>query len=150
MRIKNLVLSTWLLLLLGLTISSQSFAGTFTDFNWFLAAALLLSAGISLCIAYLLASDISNAAEFLAADAARMTEGDLRPGDVWESEDEMGSLARAFQMMGTALRATVTRVSEAADRVDSAAGEISRVSQSVAVASADQVRRIQQASPDLL
>ena len=118
----------------------------YIDFHSVLLFVLLLAAGLSLSVASLMAADFRRAAEALCADAERMALGDLRPGHIWEAEDEMGGLARAFERMSGALRATVGRVAEAADRVDSAAGQIQSVTQSVAVASADQVRRIQQAN----
>lgn len=106
--------------------------------------ALLLSLGLSLGVAFLLSEDFKRATRTLCEEAERMALGDLRRGRVWEAEDEMGELSRAFERMALALRATVGRVAEAADRVDAAAGDITSVSQGVAVASADQVRRIQQ------
>ncbi len=110
----------------------------------------LIATGLGLMIAQLFSHDFSLAVGALHAEAERMARGDLRRGDVWEAEDEMGDLGRAFERMGGALRATGGRVAEAADRVDTAASEISSVSQSVAIASADQVRRIQQASELML
>ncbi len=124
--------------------SGQGEAGM--GFYGVLLIAVLMSGSIGLAIAYLMGDDFRRATEALSAAAERMAEGDLGRGQVWESEDEMGALSRAFEKMGGSLRATVTRVAQAADRVDAAAGEIAAVSQSVAVASADQVRRIQQAN----
>jgi methyl-accepting chemotaxis protein len=111
-----------------------------------LVIAVLMSGSIGLAVAYLMGDDFRRATEALSVAAERMADGNLARGLVWESEDEMGGLSRAFEKMGASLRATVSRVAEAADRVDAAAGEIASVSQSVAVASADQVRRIQQAN----
>ena len=62
----------------------------------------------------------------------------------------MGGLGRAFERMGASLRKTVGGVAHTADRVEAAVADISAVSRSVAVASADQVRRIQQASDLML
>jgi methyl-accepting chemotaxis protein len=128
------------------TLDEGSANASFDAFYVAMALALMLSAGFSLGVAHLLADDFKRATRSLSQDAERMAQGDLSRGQVWEAEDEMGSLARAFERMGGALRATVGRVAEAADRVDAAAGEISTVSQGVAIASADQVRRIQQAN----
>ena len=107
---------------------------------------VLLCGAVGLALAYLLGDDFHKATDALGAAAERMAMGDLSRGQVWEAEDEMGSLGRAFERMAGSLRTTVGRVAEAADRVDAAAAEIASVSQSVAVASADQVRRIQQAN----
>jgi methyl-accepting chemotaxis protein len=115
-----------------------------------LLIAVVLSGSCGLAIAYLMGDDFRRATGALVAEAERMAAGDLSRGRAFESEDEMGGLGRAFERMATSLRATVGRVTEAADRVDSAASEIASVSQSVAVASADQVRRIQQANELML
>lgn len=117
---------------------------------WILGIVLLIATGISVAVAVLFAADVSRGVSTLRKQAERMALGDLRPGAVFESEDELGDLARAFDRMGGALRATVGRVAEAADRVESSAGDISRVSESVGAASADQVRRIQQANELML
>jgi len=118
----------------------------FGAFRGLLGFTLIFAVVISLGMAQVLSRDLRNAVSALAGEAERMALGDLRRGRVWESEDELGDLARSFERMGGALRATVGRVAEAADRVDATAGQISAVSQSVAAASADQVRRIQQAN----
>jgi methyl-accepting chemotaxis protein len=123
------------------------------------ALLLLFSTGIAVCLAYLLSSDVSEATEALRSEAERseatealrseaerMASGDLRRGRVFESEDELGELARSFEGMARALRATVGRVAEAADRVDGTAGEIASISESVAEVTADQVRGIEQAA----
>ncbi len=120
--------------------------GSMDSFYLGLFIALVLSGGASLGVAFLLADDFQRATRALTEEAERMAGGDLSEGRAWEAEDEMGDLARAFERMGGALRATVGRVAEAADRVDLAASEIAQVSSGVAMASADQVRRIQQAN----
>ena len=70
--------------------------------------------------------------------------GDLRRGQVCESEDELGELSRSFEGMAQALRSTVGRVAEAADRVEATAAEMASVSTDVASVTADQVQGIQQ------
>ncbi len=110
-----------------------------------LGAVLVIATVIAGGIGWLLWSDLRRAMKLLATAADRMAHGDLRRGQVLESEDEMGELARSFERMGTALRATVGSVAEAADRVDIAAGQIASVSQSVAAASGEQAGRIEQA-----
>jgi methyl-accepting chemotaxis protein len=110
-----------------------------------LAVVLLIATGVAVGIGWLLWSDLRRATTRLSEAADRMARGDLRRGQVLESEDEMGDLARSFERMGGALRATVGRVAEAADRVDSAAGQIASVSELVAAASSEQAGRIEQA-----
>jgi len=110
-----------------------------------LGSVLLVATAIAVGIGWLLWSDLQRATRVLSEAADRMARGDLRGGHVMESEDEMGDLARSFERMGSALRATVGRVTEAANRVDQAAGQIRTVSDSVAGASAEQAGRIAQA-----
>jgi methyl-accepting chemotaxis protein len=108
-------------------------------------AALVVATGVGLCVAHLLASDIRRAARKIGDAAERMANGDLRSTYVLESEDELGALGRSFERMGSELHATVARVAAAADRVDSAASQISAVSENVVGASNEQASRIEQA-----
>ncbi|MEZ4218859.1 MAG: methyl-accepting chemotaxis protein [Myxococcota bacterium] len=110
-----------------------------------LAVVLVTAVALSLGITWMLAEDVRRTVDVLAADADRLASGDLASATCVESEDELGDLARAFARMGASLRATVARVAEAADRVESAASEISRTGASVAEANAEQVRRISEA-----
>jgi len=112
--------------------------------------AFALAAALLSLVALLFSRDLGRGLSALAAEAERMAGGDLRRGAAVESEDELGDLGRAFERMGGALRATVGRVAEAADRVESAASGIARVSGGISAASADQVRRIQQANELML
>ncbi len=107
---------------------------------------LIASMGCAFMIATLISSDLRRSIASLRAAAETMAGGDLQRGRVYESEDELGDLWRSFEVMGNALRSTVRSLSDAADRVDSRAGEIASVADEVAAASADQARRIQQAS----
>jgi methyl-accepting chemotaxis protein len=107
---------------------------------------LIASMGCAFMIATLISSDLRRSIASLRAAAETMAGGDLQRGRVYESEDELGDLWRSFEVMGSALRSTVRSLSDAADRVDSRAGEIASAADEVAAASADQARRIQQAS----
>ena len=61
-----------------------------------LVGAVLLTASL----AWLLAQDVSRATEALRGEAERLSSGDLRRGEVYESEDELGELSRSFEAMG--------------------------------------------------
>lgn len=143
-------LSTWLILPDGRrAVATGEIAGlqdAVADTPWLLGLMLVLSGGLSLGIATLLGRDVRECTEGLRMEAERLAQGDLRRGRIFESEDELGSLARSFERMGGALRATVGRVAEAADRVDGAAAEIAGVSARVSDTSAEQVRRVQRAN----
>ena len=111
-------------------------------FGLLIAASIL----IAFAIAYHTAHDISHATSVLRGEAERLAGGDLRRGRIWESEDELGELARSFEAMGESLRQTVSRVAEAAERVESVAGELSPVSASVASVTAAQVEAMERAA----
>ena len=96
--------------------------------------------------AFLMADDVSHTTEWLRQEAERIASGDLTRGEVRESEDELGDLARSFEGMTDSLRATVGRVADAAERVDAEATAIAKVGSSVASATGDQVQGIKQAS----
>ena len=103
---------------------------------------LVLSAAIALALAHELSRDLGAGARELGASAERVASGDLRASEAFESEDEIGVLARSFERMAGALRATVGRVSEAADRVEATATEAATVSASVASAAESQGRGV--------
>ena len=113
------------------------------------AALLMVSTSIAGGLAYLLSSDVGRATERLRAEAERMASGDLRPGRVFESEDELGELERSFQTMASSLRVTVGRVAEAADRVDVTAGDMASVTDCVVGVTADQERGIEHATASM-
>jgi methyl-accepting chemotaxis protein len=116
---------------------------------WIFALLLVVSTLLAASLAWLLSEDVSRATETLRLEAQRWSSGDLRRGRVYESEDELGELSRAFEAMGEGLRATVRRVSEAADRVEATAGEMAGVSAAVSSVTADQVRGIQQTTTSM-
>ncbi len=111
-----------------------------------LSLVLMLSVGGAYALTRLLSEDLYRSIDSIRASAQATANGDLQRGQVYESEDEFGDLWRSFEVMGGALRTTVNSLSDAADRVDSAALEIANVAGGVAEASAEQVRRTQQAS----
>lgn len=110
---------------------------------------LILSVGLALLAAKLIADDVSRAIDSLRGEADRLASGDLRPGQVFESEDEMGELGRSFQAMASSLCVTVHRVSAAADRVEATARQITPISGNIAQVTADQVSGIEQATSSM-
>jgi len=118
--------------------------------SWIVFAVLLLvSTSIAGGLAYLLSSEVGCATEVLRAEAERMAAGDLRPGRVFESEDELGELARTFEGMSSSLRVTMGRVAEAADRVEATAADMASVTERVAAVTADQERGLEQATSSM-
>jgi methyl-accepting chemotaxis protein len=119
-------------------------------YSWtVLVGLLLLSSAIAAGLAHLLSNDVGSSAQALRDEVERLESGDLRPGSVHESEDELGDLMRSFESMSASLRATVSRVTDAADRVEGTAAEVARVSESVASVTAAQVRGIEEAASSM-
>jgi methyl-accepting chemotaxis protein len=110
---------------------------------------LLVCAVFAYAAASLVANEVSGATRALREEAKRLASGDLRRGRVFESEDELGELSRSFELMASSLRETVTRVAEAADRVEGTVGELSPVSESVTQVTADQVSGIEQVTSSM-
>jgi len=108
-------------------------------------ALLALSLAIACGAAWIVARDLARGIRALRAEAERIARGDLRRAEVYESEDELGELSRAFDRMRHSLRETVGRVAGAADRVDAAASALARIGASVSEAAADQERGLVQA-----
>ena len=111
--------------MVGLQADLRSLAGT-------LSAFLGLAAAISTGLVLLFAGDVGQATSALAEAAQRMSQGDLRHRRDFESDDELGQLARTYEETCDSLRTLIGDVTQAAQRVDSAAGELSSVSQGVA------------------
>ncbi len=110
---------------------------------------LLVATVIATGLAWLLSRDVAEATEALRAEAERLASGDLRRGEVFESEDELGELSRAFESMATSIRETVARVAAAADGVESHTGDLSAITDSVTAVTAEQVQGLQQASSSM-
>jgi methyl-accepting chemotaxis protein len=104
----------------------------------------------ALLIGALVCQDLRSALTLLRDEADRMASGDLRAGDVFESEDELGDLGRAFEAMGNSLRATVSRVHGAADRVERTAADVSSVVGALSLESREQFGRIRKANELML
>ncbi len=132
--------------ILTLRVPRSALRSGFDGLARLLVGVLLASMGVAWLLSALISGDVRRATEALRVAAERMARGDLRRGRIFESEDELGDLWRSFEGMGGALRTSVESLALAADRVDATVGEITSVAHGVAGASADQVRRIEQAS----
>lgn len=109
-------------------------------------ALMVLAVGVAAAAVALFARDIEGATRALSDAARRMAQGDLSRGQVFESEDEFGQLARAFEETSESLRGLVGEVASAAERVDAAAGDLAGVSAAVAASAKEQTREMREAS----
>lgn len=107
---------------------------------------LVFATLVALGVAYMAARDVGEATAILERQAVSIAEGDLSGVRSFESEDEMGSLARSFEGMVVSLRGMVLGVSEAAERMHSASEAITGASRSVATATVAQVDGIAEAT----
>jgi len=120
---------------------AASAAGTLPAFAGLLVLALLVACSA----AWVVSRDLGRGVTALRGEVDRIAAGDLSRPEVFESEDELGDLARAFDRMRQALRETVGRVGQAAERVEAAAAELGVVGTTVAAAAAAQERAVGQA-----
>jgi methyl-accepting chemotaxis protein len=132
--------------LLVLAANRVDLCGDLTDLNTVYGLLVVFATLVALGVAWLVGQDVDGAVNGLRGVAERIAEGDLTSAHVFDSEDELGQLARTFERMALGLRDTVGRVAGAADRVEAAATEIAAVTESLAGVTVDQVRGIQQAT----
>ena len=97
-------------------------------------------------VAWLISSDIIRGLGHLGSEIARVASGDLRPGRAFDSEDEIGDLARSFDSMTESLRSALSRIFGAVEQFENAAVDIASISEGVAAVTADQASGIQQAA----
>ncbi len=103
-----------------------------------LAALIAMSVVFALLVAYLMARDVSAPVAILRSAAERLASGDLRPVPTFESEDELGDLARSFDGMVEALRATIARVAASADGLEARASALGPVCRTLSAATVEQ------------
>ncbi len=101
---------------------------------------------ISMITTWFFARDLKRAFSILQDHVQRVARGDLTRTGIFESEDELGRLGRAMDVMSASLRETVMRVTETVERVDQAAGDISSVAQDVSAVTTDQIQGISHAA----
>ncbi|HVP31893.1 MAG TPA: methyl-accepting chemotaxis protein [Myxococcota bacterium] len=105
-----------------------------------------LAAAISAGLVMLFARDVDHATRALAGAALRMSKGDLRRDGGFDSDDELGELARTYEETCDALRVLIGDVTRAAARVDGAALDLSSVSQRLAGGAGEQAREMDRAT----
>ncbi len=131
--------------LVAVTSGSTFTAGQYTSQVAF-AALLVIALCVTLFTSWLLARDVGHTTQRLIAQASRVARGDLIEPEVVESDDEMGSLAHAFEDMIGSLREMIGRVVAAADGLEAAAGDLGGVGEAVKLATQEQRSGIEQAT----
>ncbi len=114
-----------------------------------LASLVAMSVLFALIVAYFIARDVSTPVAILRAAAERLASGDLRPAPTFESEDELGDLARSFDGMVEALRTTIARVAGSADGLESRASALGPVCRTLSVATSEQEQGTRRAAESM-
>jgi methyl-accepting chemotaxis protein len=109
----------------------------------------LVAVFFAIAIARFAARDIENVTRPLAAEVARISGGDLTPGRMLESEDELGDLARGIERMRTSLRETVAGVVTATGGVEETVSSLSSVSHDLNEAASQQAAGLGQVTESM-
>ncbi|MBW2399737.1 MAG: HAMP domain-containing protein [Deltaproteobacteria bacterium] len=129
--------------------SLDSLAGGFLESQGAFFALIGVALAAAVLIARFVAADFGSAIDALRNEVDRIAAGDLRTSDVYESEDDLGDLARSVQEMAQSLRTTVSQVVKAASRVDGTANAIERASAAVNEVASEQAQSIQNVSSEM-
>jgi methyl-accepting chemotaxis protein len=113
------------------------------------AALVGLSVLFALMVTYFMARDVSTPVAILRAAAERLASGDLRPTSTFESEDELGDLARSFDAMVEALRTTIARVADSADSLEARASALGPVCRTLSAATVEQEQGTRRAAESM-
>ena len=127
----------------------DSLGGGFLESQGAFFALIGVALAAAVLIARFFAADFGSAIDALRSEVRRIASGDLRTSDVYESEDDLGDLARSVQEMAQSLRTTVSQVVKAAGRVDGTANAIERASAAVNEVAGEQAQSIQSVSSEM-
>lgn len=111
-----------------------------------IGAAAIFVILVAMVIAWLASREIHQAVTTLRKNIQRIASGDLTEGERFESEDEMGELARLLDRMTVSLREIVQDVATAAAGIEQSSQALATANTDVATATRDQVAHIRQVS----
>jgi methyl-accepting chemotaxis protein len=123
--------------------------GGFLESQGAFLALIAVAFAAAILIARFVSADFARAIEALRGEIQRIAAGDLRTLDAYESEDDLGELARSGQEMARSLRETVSRVVQAAGRVEGTAHDIEGASSAVNDVASEQAQSIQSVSAEM-
>jgi methyl-accepting chemotaxis protein len=127
-------------LMLRVSQSLESERQAVANARWNLALAGGLGLALALAVSLLVSRSLVRPIEALKEAAGRVGSGDLTIALRSERTDEIGEVARAFERMAKDLGVTVGRVADAANRVETIAGGISRSSEGLVQVAQAQAR----------
>jgi methyl-accepting chemotaxis protein len=114
-----------------------------------LASLVAMSILFALVVAFFMARDVSTPVALLRAAAERLASGDLSANSAFESEDELGDLARSFDAMVEALRTTIARVAGSADGLEARASALGPVCRTLSAATVEQEQGTRRAAESM-
>jgi methyl-accepting chemotaxis protein len=114
-----------------------------------LATLVVLTVVFALILAWCAAREVTTPVTILRGAAERLASGDLRPGLSFESEDELGELARSFDGMVDALRSTIARVAGSADGLEARASALGPVCRTLSEATTEQEQGTRRAAESM-
>jgi methyl-accepting chemotaxis protein len=114
-----------------------------------LGTLVVLTVAFALILAWCAAREITTPVTILRGAAERLASGDLRPASSFESEDELGELARSFDGMVDALRATIARVAGSADGLEARASALGPICRTLSDATTEQEQGTRRASESM-
>jgi methyl-accepting chemotaxis protein len=127
----------------------KSLGGGFLESQQAFLALIVVALAAAVLIARFISADFGSAIDALRSEVRRIAEGDLRIDRTYESEDDLGDLARSVEEMTLSLRETVARVASAASRVEDTAREIEKASTDVNQVAGAQSHSIQRVSSEM-
>jgi methyl-accepting chemotaxis protein len=127
----------------------KSLGGGFLESQQAFLALIVVALAAAVLIARFISADFGSAIDALRSEVRRIAEGDLRIDQTYESEDDLGDLARSVEEMALSLRETVARVASAASRVEDTAREIEKASTGVNQVAGAQSHSIQRVSSEM-
>jgi methyl-accepting chemotaxis protein len=127
----------------------EALGGGFFESQKAFLALIAVAFVAAVATARFVSGDFGSAIDALRSEVRRIAEGDLRIEPTYESEDDLGDLARSVEEMAFSLRETVAQVAGAASRVEDTAREIEKASSGVNRVAGAQSQSIQRVSQEM-
>ncbi len=104
---------------------------------------------IAILVGYFAAKDFGHSLSVLDANLRRFSEGDMISTNLFESEDELGGLARSMDRTSRSLRTLLRGMAEAASNVEETAGEVGTTVTDISTVTTAQVDAVEEAKSSM-
>lgn len=101
-------------------------------------ASIIIGLSLSIALGLLITRSVSSGVHELSTTATKLANGELTARVKWDSQDELGDLARAFNKMASEFTALITQVRQSADEVTVAANRQHSTAEKVSAVSESQ------------